>query len=193
MPTPRMPTPPNAPPPGMVKGVGVPGRWPRTHAPEGWPGPVDFPIDPGRNRRNGITILIFAAVGGCAYFALGGGAVLGWIVALVVVALIAGSLVRVQGDASALRFTREGMEFVGTRPPKRHRWDEISGIDPMDIPWGLPIGHAKRGQRVVRVTLKPRTRYGQPDHEVVPAGPGVDADGLAQAIEGWWRYATRPW
>lgn len=180
-------------PPGMVKGVGVPGRRPRTHAPEGWPGPVDFALDPGRTRRNGVTLLVFCALGLVAYLALGGGQVLGWGIALAVLALVAGSTVRVQGDPSALRFTREGMEFVGTRPPKRHRWADISDIDLVEMPHGFGRRPGRRGDMVVRLTLKPKVPYGEAGYEVIPTGAGAAEDDLAWTIEGWWRYATRDW
>lgn len=177
----------------MVKGLGVPGRRPRTHAPKGWPGPVDFSIDPGRSRRNTLTLLIFAGVGFVAYFAFGGGQVLGWGLAVLILALAAGSMVRVQGEPSAVRLTREGVEFVGTRPPKRIRWDEVTDIDLVDMPTGLGLRPGKPSDRVIRLMLAPTRRHGPPGFEIIPTGAGADLDGLAWEIEGWQRYATRPW
>jgi len=177
----------------MVKGVGVPGRRPRTHAPDGWPGPKDFSIDPGRMRRNTVTLLIFAGVGLVAYLALGGGQILAWGLAILVLALAAGSMVRVQGDPSAIRLTREGAEFVGARPPKRIRWDEVTDIDLVDMPRGLSFRPGGPKDRVIRLKLAPRRAGGPPGFEVIPTGADADLDGLAWEIEGWRRYATRPW
>ena len=179
----------------------MPGRRPRTHAPEGWPGPIDFSLDPSRGRRNGFVLLGFSALAVTAYFALGGGELLGWALALAVGVLAAGAMVRVQGEPSAVRFTREGLEFVGARPPKRYRWDEVRDIDLVELPWGLSFGGPKRHDRVVRLSLNPKraTRdgsvggYGGGGYEVIPTGHGADVDRLAWSIEGWWRYANRPW
>jgi hypothetical protein len=183
----------------MVKGVGVPGRRPRTHAPVGWPGPVDFPLDPSRGRRNGLTLAVFTGLGIIAYFALGGGQVLGWGLALIVLALSAGSSVRVQGDPSQIRLTREGIEYLGTRPPKRIRWVDIQDIALVDLPRGPWFGKkAKDGNQVIRLTCKPARAHAPRPHapspqEVLPTGHEADVNALAWAIEGWWRYATRPW
>ncbi|MCR9219660.1 MAG: hypothetical protein NXI21_05480 [Alphaproteobacteria bacterium] len=177
----------------MVRGVRVPGRIPRTHAPEGWPGPVDLALDPGRGRRNGVTLLVAGALGVAAYVAVGGGAVLGWALAVLLLALAAGSIVRVQGEPSALRLTREGIEFVGARPPRRLKWTDVTAVDLVDMPRGLSLRPGGPEHRVIRLSSTPGRPPAPPVHDVMPTGPAVDLEGLAWALEGWRRYANRPW
>lgn len=180
-------------PPEMVRGARVPGRIPRTHAPEGWPGPVDLALDPGRGRRNGVTLLVAGGLGFAAYLALGGGAVLGWGLAVLLLALAAGSVVRVQGEPSALRLTREGIEFVGARPPRRLKWRDVTGVDLVDMPRGLSLRPGGPEHRVIRLSSAPGRPHAPSSHEVVPTGRTADLDGLAWTLEGWRRYANRPW